>query len=159
MPETFRCAHCQKEKPINPRLKGQQKYCGDVDCQRARKAAWQRNRKATDPEYCQSQNQAVKQWQQNKPGHQYQKQYRDEHPDYVDKNREQQRRRNQERVRNKASDTIIVKMDTLTTAKSKLYLLTPVAKNDAEKIVKMDTLLVQLQPYQGNTIDAPHGAT
>jgi hypothetical protein len=159
MPATFRCTHCQQEKPVNPKLKGQQKYCGEIACQCARKAAWQRNRKATDPEYCQSQKEAVRQWQQNKPGHQYQKQYRIDHQDYVKKNREQQRHRNQKRVRNQSSDSMIVKMDALTIDKSNLYLMTPVAENDTEKIVKMDTLLVQLQPYQESTIVASHGST
>ncbi len=40
MQKTFICLGCKKEKEANPRLKGIQKYCGDIQCQRERKRLW-----------------------------------------------------------------------------------------------------------------------
>ena len=145
----FTCKHCQQDKPINPKRKGEQMYCGDPACQRARKAAWQRQRMANDPDYCVAQRKAVRQWRTNKPDHEYQAQYRKHHADYVERNRIKQRLRNQRR--NKPSlGKQGPPIDTLPLNEPDIYTLIPITSDDAGKIVKMDVLLVQLQRYHGS---------
>lgn len=139
MPKTFICTHCKIAKPANPKLKGNQQYCGAAKCQRARKTAWQREKMNNDREYRESQQQSKQNWRVLKPADRYQAEYRKTHPGYVKRNRQQQRLRNQLR-RNR----VIVKMDALTNLKPAIYLLTPYKKPAPEKIVKMDTLLVKL---------------
>jgi len=151
MAKTIICKNCGKEKPANIRLKGAQEYCGDPDCQRARKAAWQRAKKAKDGDYRYRQEQCAKNWRENKPAHKYQNQYRQNHPGYVAKNREQQRVRNQKR-RDQAGQQKIVKMDALQNQpeKTMAYIMTQYKMDASKKIVKMDTLLVQLKAFQGD---------
>ena len=71
MQKTFICKNCEKEKPVNIMLTVPQQYCGEAPCQRARKAEWQRQKKATDANYRARQQQCVRQWQQNIPLHRY----------------------------------------------------------------------------------------
>lgn len=156
MSKVFVCVNCNRKKPINPKLKGNQRYCGDIRCQRARKAAWQKNKMKTDAAYHQSQDEAVQRWRKNKPAHQYQTQYRNDHPEYVEQNRIKQRIRNRQRAERLAA-SMIVKMDALTVNEPITYAMTPLEKNSFGKIVKMDTLLVQLQRYQA--IQAVHQST
>ena len=147
MQSTFICQGCKIAQPINPKLKGNQKYCGDPQCQRKRKAAWQKHKMATDVNYKQSQYELVQQWRKNKPAHKYQSQYRKDHPSYVKNNSDKQRIRNQQR-RVKPVEEVIVKMDALTFEQPIICAMTPVEMDASGKIVKMDTLLVQLQLYQ-----------
>ena len=97
MKETIICKHCGEQISANIRLKGNQLYCGDPDCQRARKAAWQREKMAKDANYRARQQHSVNRCQQQYPWHSYMRRYRQDHPDYVAKNRKKQRVRNQKR--------------------------------------------------------------
>ena len=45
-----RCVHCRCLFVLNPRLKDQ-RYCGRIECQRARKRHWQRTKMAADADY------------------------------------------------------------------------------------------------------------
>lgn len=149
MKKTFICKNCHKEKPINIRLIVPQQYCGDAPCQRARKAEWQRQKKANDANYRARQQQSVTRWQNNNLFHRYMSQYRQGHPDYVAQNREQQKVRNQKR-RLQLQQQKIVKMDALVKQLEKLtiYVMTPYQLDASKKIVKMDPLLVQLTVFQ-----------
>lgn len=151
MPKTFICNNCNKEKPINIRLTLPQQYCGDARCQRARKAEWQRQQKATNAAYRARQQQCVKRWQQNQPLHRYMSQYRRDHPDYVAQNRDKQKIRNQKR-RLQRQQQKIVKMDALAKQleKSAIYLMTPYQLDASQMIVKMDALVVQLKLFQND---------
>lgn len=146
MQRTFICTCCGKQKAANPKLKGNQRYCGDPECQKARKAAWQRQKMASDPAYRANQKECQKNWRNHRPLHQYQTQYRHNHSDYVERNRQTQRLRN--RKRDQTSSDLIVKMDALTNINTNTYLMTPIQKTRAGKIVKMDALLVQLSVLQ-----------
>jgi hypothetical protein len=151
MATLFVCKNCHRHKPANIRLKGTQHYCNDKACQRARKAAWQNNKMAEDPQYRARQLECIRWWRKRRPLDQYQKQYRQDHPDYVRKNRELQRIRN--RKRSPASDyQKIVKMDTLKkpSEKSTTYLMNPFKMDASGKIVKMDALIVQLTDLHDN---------
>lgn len=151
MPTTFRCQNCGLEKPANYRLKKQQ-YCNKEACQRVRKRNYHRRKMATDEKYRHEHLQSIKDWRTYRPLAQYQRTYRDHHPDYVRKNREQQRRRNQKRrqVEVTSSTPVIVKEDACNSIKSGTYLLTPCARvNASEVIVKVDSFMVELSVFQG----------
>ncbi len=156
MSKTFRCQNCGLEKEANYRLK-EQKYCDDEDCQRLRKRNYYKQKMAEDEVYRRDHLQSIKDWRTYKPLAQYQKKYRDLHPDYVRQNREQQRRRNQKRRRREgiSSPPVIVKGDACNSIKSGTYLLTPCYRvNASEVIVKVDSFVVELSVFQGE--HAPH---
>jgi hypothetical protein len=150
MATTFICQHCNESKPANHRLKGHQLYCNAPKCQRARKATWQKGKMATDPQYRAQQTEALHDWQKEWPLHQYQKEYRDSHPEYVQRNRELQKNRNQKRS-SRLACLKIVKMDAFqnpTPEKSISYIMNPYKVDASGKIVKMDSLVVQLVNLQ-----------
>lgn len=78
-------------------------------------------------------------------------QYRLDNPEYVAINREQQKIRNQKHSA-KAAVEKIVKMDALQNQpeKSSSYIMTTYKMDASKKIVKMDTLLVELKTFQGD---------
>jgi len=87
-----------------------------------------------------------KRWRDKSPAHAYQAAYRENHPGYEQRNREQQQIRNNRRQKDPGS--MIVKTDAL--------LLQPrydgaymVFKVKKQKIVKTDTLMLQMQTHQG----------
>ena len=145
----FMCKHCNSLKPANIRLKGTQRYCSQRDCQRARKAAWQKDKMAHDPRYRAQQHSCIRAWRKKRPLDQYQKHYRLEHPEYVKRNRQLQKIRNEKRSKQLTVQKI-VKMDALKKPgeKSKAYLMSPYKMDDSGKIVKMDPLIVQLSHLQ-----------
>ena len=147
----FLCRHCKTLKPANIRLKGNQNYCSQAECQRARKAAWQKEKLTSDPLYRARQQACVHAWRKKRPLDQYQRQYRTEHPEYVKKNRELQKNRNLKRSKQLEVQKI-VKMDTLKMPpeKSSVYLMNPYKIDDFGKIVKMDTLIVQVSHLQSD---------
>lgn len=142
---TFICLHCRKAVQANVRLpKGVQKYCNDSLCQQVRKRVWHNQKMTLDDEYQMQQSDSMKQWCKKRPLHEYQKQYRNNHPEYVLKNRQQQRIRNQKR---NADASMIVKMDAFDqqpSIKSGIYEFTPCRVNASGKIVKMDALALQV---------------
>lgn len=156
MPTTFRCLGCQRDKDVNPCLKDPQLYCGEAECQRKRKRAWQQEKRQSDVEYRRRQHACLVKWRSaDRRLSRYQQQYRETHPDYVKKNREQQRLRKRARDAARAS-TPIVKMDASPQASvtSGLYLLTPCSLDASTKIVKMDALVVALQVFHGDNASA-----
>lgn len=161
MPVKLICKCCGLPKQPNLRLKGVQQYCGDPNCQRARKQAWQKEKMTTDAHYREQHLAAQKRWRKRRPLHRYQAQYRQTHPHYVENNRERQRLRNQQRRKQVAIAAAqvepIVKMDALADIKSGTYVLTPYAGSASPKIVKMDACLVQLLLLQpdGRPLLAP----
>ena len=92
MSDVIRCANCRRLFHPSPRVKNQ-RYCGLPACQRARKAAWQRERMKTDPDYQDNQRRCRKIWTRTHP--QYWKTYRSNHPQYVCRNRTRQNGRDQ----------------------------------------------------------------
>lgn len=156
MATTFVCINCHRLMPANIRLKGNQEYCSATACQRVRKAAWQKLKMANDPDYHSQQFEYVRQWRKNHPAHQYQKQYRLDHPEYVKTNRELQLIRNQKRSV-LLSFQKIVKMDTLNAnqlKKSNTCIMKPFKVDDTGKIVKMDPLLAQITYLQSDIHDS-----
>ena len=127
MANKIRCIACGRFVPANPRAKNQ-KYCGEAPCQRARKAAWQREKKDQNEKYRQDQKDAQKDWSDKNPD--YWRKYRENHPDYTQRNRLLQKVRDSRR---KAVN--LAKMDALspeTGVMTGTYFLVPdLAKMDA----------------------------
>jgi hypothetical protein len=147
MQRFFICKGCGRQKPINPKLKGTQEFCGDHACQKARKAAWQMKKMTSDPDYYSAQKECMENWRKSRPLDKYQSLYRRRHPEYVQRNRESQKIRNQKREQDRIPE-LIVKMDALTNANSSVYLLTFLEKDIVKKIVKMDAFMSELSIYQ-----------
>ena len=120
---------------FTPRNKDQG-FCSTKECQHVRKALWQKNKMATDPEYRQGQKLAQNKWLENKKG--YWKDYRRRHPEQVDRNRSLQKIRNMKKRNLLCKTTCIAKMDARKPLKIRLsgqYWLVPmVAKMDPVKI-------------------------
>lgn len=94
MSKTRRCPHCQRIF-LPSVYRAQQVVCSQPECQRRRRAEYHRQKLATDPEYRQIVRDSQKQWWDEHPG--YQKQRRQQNPQLVESNRQQQRQRDQKR--------------------------------------------------------------
>jgi hypothetical protein len=147
MVSTLTCLHCGKEVPRNPHIKQGQKYCSAKECQRARKRAWDKERYNSEKTYKYRRLSSQKIWRKKRPSHEYQKNYRTMHPDYVNRNRELQSNRNKKckKSEQKGIEGMIVKTDALFTPPliDGTYALMQVTKGG--KIVNTDTLMVRMQ--------------
>jgi hypothetical protein len=61
----FRCRHCGK---LKPKRNADQRYCGEADCQKARKNTWRRERYASDPDYRLNQRDSTTAWLESNGG-------------------------------------------------------------------------------------------
>jgi hypothetical protein len=148
MPGTFTCRHCGKTLPRNPRLKKNKKqsYCNAPECKQAKKSARKKERYHTDPSYRQRHLEQQKLWRASRPAHEYQKQYRESHPEYVDRNRELQSKRNCKRKKETGSMIVNGTPLSLQASNDKAYAIISVKK---EKIVNGTPFLAQMQIITG----------
>ena len=116
-------------------------FCSAPDCQRTRKALWQKQKLACDPAYKKDQKLSNQKWLQDNPD--YWTDYRQKNPEKADRNRALQKVRNCKSQKNKAypkaSKAIgIVKMDSRKSSNDRLlgqyWLIPTVAKMDPVKI-------------------------
>ena len=85
------CVACGQ--PFQPRPQvPQQSYCSVPGCQRERRRQWQRLKLQSDPDYQDNQARAQQAWNQRNPD--YSRKYRESHPEYVERNRALQHKRN-----------------------------------------------------------------
>ena len=127
------CPCCKRKFLAHPAVI-KQRYCGNADCQRARKRIWQKQKLASDPDYRENQAAAQRAWR--KRNRQYWREYRKTHPAYREQNRLRQRERNRQR-------RTIAKMDeqgVKTAIAAGRYRLVPLYG----KIAKMDELIVEI---------------
>ena len=89
-----RCRFCEHSF-LPSRYQPGQLVCGSPDCQRRRRAEDHRQRIAADPEYRQVCRDSPQKWRARHPD--YWRQYRQQHPTAVERNREQQHLRDQKR--------------------------------------------------------------
>ena len=75
-------------RPQAPR----QSYCTKPECRRERRRIWQLAKRRSDPDYLMNQIRSQKVWAAKNQG--YWKRYRQEHPNYAERNRSLQRDRN-----------------------------------------------------------------
>jgi len=154
MSKYFYCKHCGERKRKNPRLKNNQSYCGAKVCQRASRNKWERERLKNDPLYYAHRKKQKAKWRKNCPVDAYQRSYRQSHPAYDQKNCELQRYRNKEAKKRQLEHPVsnIVKTDSLTPRApvlSGLYEIYPYKTGLGEKIVKTDSLIVELKAHCG----------
>ena len=140
-----RCKNCHDLIQIRPQNPNQ-KYCSKRECQRARKAQWQRNKLKNDKAYRDNQREAGRKWRERNPD--YWRNYRKRNPDYVRRNRLQQKVRNhRKRGRDDASD-LIAKMDASNPKKyirSGCYELVPIGA----EVANMDASIVEINVLSG----------
>lgn len=151
MRPTFICQHCQEVKDRNPRIKQGQKYCGSAACRKASRREWKRKKYSTDERYRERSLEDQRRWRKKKPAHSYQRAYRELHPDYVERNRQGQKRRNQKRRDGLLVVDLsqkIVNRNTLLGegARAGLYAYIPA---NMQKIVNRNTLLITLRFGEG----------
>ena len=88
------CAACGR--PFQPHSRiPDQAYCSDPPCQRERRRRWQQAKRQSDPDYRDNQKRAQQAWAERNSD--YWRVYRSEHPDYVERNRTLQHKRNASR--------------------------------------------------------------
>jgi len=146
MISTFICLHCGKEEPRNPRIK-KQHFCSSRACQNARRCTTNKARVNKSSESRSIRKARNKRWRDNYPAHEYQKEYRKKHPEYVKRNRELQKERNKNRKPEPLSMIV------------KTYALSPQPLQDgvytgfevkSGKIVKTYALMAQIHAVTGN---------
>jgi hypothetical protein len=142
--EPMFCAHCAEAFTPRNRL---QSYCRKTKCQRARKAAWQRIKVKTDPDYRAAKKLSQQKWAANNPG--YWINYRADHPKKAERNRMLQTIRNRRRSNMTASGQVpIAKMDVSNPLRFKpigqFYLVPLIAKLDATKV----NIYTMPEPYR-----------
>jgi len=85
-----RCPACGEEFLPWPQILNQE-FCSKLNCQRERRRRRQAERRAGSLEQQSSDAQYFKDWAAKNPG--YWKKYREAHPEYVERNRKQQKER------------------------------------------------------------------
>ena len=83
------CPYCKTQFIPHPKVGKRQKICGEPACKSALKADNNRKWRERNPDCHCDDYPRVKEWLEQKPG--YLKNYRENHPEYVKKNREAQR--------------------------------------------------------------------
>lgn len=92
--EHRRCLSCGKEFRPRPQV-AQQRYCSATACQLERRRRWQVTKRKLDPDYRDNQARAQRAWCGRNSD--YWRMYRGDHPEYLERNRAQQRERNARR--------------------------------------------------------------
>ena len=154
MPGYFYCQCCVKRLRKNPRLKIQQLYCGCNRCQQARKNAWEKQKRKEDPLFKEERNKQKAQWRKDRPGHQYQREYRRKHHPYAETNHQKQLLRNKKASKSAFESHLqkIVKTDTSPSGsliQCGLYEILPVGTRLGKKIVKTDAIIVEIRAHRG----------
>jgi len=150
----FYCKHCGNRIKRNPRLKDTQEYCGQKSCQQARKNKWEKEKLKKDPVYRKKRLYQKAKWRKDHNADQYQKVYRQGHPDYVKDNRERQQLRNKnvpKAISEFLKPSNIVKTDALIAEEpviGGIYEILPYKTSPGQKIVKTDALIVELRAHK-----------
>lgn len=127
-----------------------QRFCSKPECQRERRRRWQRKKLREDADYRANQAAAQQRWQKHHAN--YWRHYRQTHPQYTARNREQQRQRNRKRGRGATgpSPPVIAKMDEYASQKAIVtgtYRLIPVTGSG---IAKMNEYFVEMRVLSGD---------
>ena len=136
--EQLLCVYCGDFFDKSPRHKTQT-ACKKVECQKAKKAAWQRHKLKTDPVYAANQKSSPEKWVKANLG--YWKTYRKKNPEKTERNRMLQTIRNRKARSSpgaKVDECLIAKMDASKNDNFKIlgqfWLLPVIAKMDALKV-------------------------
>ena len=136
------CACCKRMFRPN-RYHPNQHYCSKESCQRKRRTIWQKNKLKTDTAYRENQADAQAIWKAKNPG--YWKNYRAGHPDYVERNRAQQKqRRAGKNLLATQLQPEVAKMDFASLQQPVLSGRYRLISLDSADVAKMDVAIVQL---------------
>ena len=117
---TRRCRYCQGKFQPSSCHPGQT-VCAEPDCQRQRRADYHRGKIQSDPDYRQVCLDSPRKWRTAHPD--YWKNYRELHPEAVEKNRRRQRQRDQSRrLANLANNNLALDLKRST---AEVYLVGP----------------------------------
>lgn len=120
--ESKQCAGCGKSFHPRPQ-RPDQRFCAQLNCQRARKRQWQQQRRRRDPDYRENEARGGRLWRQCHPD--YWRAYRQAHPEYQARNRVQQSERDLRRATRLLANVDVSARDPL--VPSGTYVLSPVA--------------------------------
>jgi hypothetical protein len=140
MPFTFTCHHCGQTATGNHRLKKKQKYCSAKACQQARIRTWKNRKYKQSKRFKTKSLSAQASWRKKRPAHEYQREYRSSHPDYEERNRIQQSKRNEKRKKEPRSLVVKTNALVLQPRDDGAYILSKVKK---ELIVNRNALTLQ----------------
>ena len=137
--EKILCVYCGDFFDASPRHKNQT-ACKRPKCQKAKKAAWQRDKMRTDPDYKFNQKLSQQQWVKANPG--YWKAYRKRSPEKTERNRILQAIRNRRArasfINENGDIPLIAKMDASKgdnfEVLGRFWMVPVIAKMDALKV-------------------------
>ena len=146
-----KCCSCRKMFTVCAHVPDQQ-YCSERICQNQRRQKWRKQKKASDKDYKANQYDAQKRW--CRKNQDYWRRYRDEHPEYVKRNRQLQRVRNGRRSADNRQCHSIAKRYALTEKKVNISGYYKLIAADDQLIAKSDVSLVKLELI---SVGYPHG--
>jgi len=85
------CVACGREFTPRPQIRNQS-FCSAPECQRERHRQWQKRKRQLNATYRKVDAEYSSAWAEKNAG--YWEQYRENHPDYADRNRQLQKQRN-----------------------------------------------------------------
>ena len=134
------CPYCQNAFQPSPRRPGQT-VCSRRDCQNRRRNEYHRNKRQSDAEYAQVVRDSRRKWWHAHPD--YQKTYRQTHPEAAARNREQQRQRDRKRrIGDLVNNTLVFD---LKRSAAEVWVVGPLAQ-DLDKNTLVASKLLILQP-------------
>lgn len=139
-----RCLSCGRMFNPRPQIPNQT-YCSDAACQQLRRRLWQRQKRIEDPAYRENEALAHRQWlDRNKD---YWRRYRLSHPEYADRNRQQQRARDDKRSNAESLANKYVSMAGMTIADGlyRLVRLDGGVANKDEWVVRITPMVAKSQ--------------
>ena len=136
----LRCAACGVSFLPRPQVP-KQRFCSQPECQRERRRRWKRRKRQTDADYRDNQARAQRAW--SKAHGEYWREYRRNHPQYSERNRQQQRARNARRGVREGTGVIAKRnaSEAFGPEFSGTYVLTPVGQ---EPIAKRNAWTVKI---------------
>jgi hypothetical protein len=140
------CRYCRQ--PFVPSLyRHQQSVCSQPDCQKRRKTDYHCYKRQQDPVYAQTCQNSQKNWRRNHP--EYNRQYRQTHPQAVEQNREGERARYRYRqLANLAKNNLALD---LKRCAAEVWLLSPAGTVLAKNTLALSQIFIvqQLTPEGG----------
>jgi hypothetical protein len=150
LPPSRGCRYCQQSFQPS-KFRPDQSVCCRPECQRKRRADDHRHRLENDAEYAQVVRDSQRKWRQAHPD--YLKNYRQAHAVQVERNRQQQRRRDrQRRLQNLVKNNLALD---LKQTDAEVYLFGPAAADLEKNNLAQSQLLILQPPASGAITRAP----
>ncbi len=119
-----------------------QKYCSKPECQKERKRLWQKKKMQVDEDYRLNKKDSDHRWSAKNSD--YWSNYREDNPDYTQRNREKQRHRNRRRRATRSISSEIAKLDALSAENRDISGIYGLISVQDLLIAKLDAKLVKI---------------